>query len=219
MKETTSQYVYPVINYALQLEKLVQEGKTGLEIDAEQASLRSYLLTEDAARQDPDFGGSSIHIRPGEPGRRTADGFLGIRYLLTCWLDEVFMLNTPWHAWKSMEWDLYHSNDGGSKFWDQVKMAEGRSNSAPLEVALLLSMLGFRGIYRDSPDELIKPRVNQSLSSDFQLPDGIDPDKNVPRRRGREKHERMVLAWMGVILISIFVVALLAVSGYFSPHS
>src|SRR5947209_13972033 len=108
------------------------------------------LLTESEARRHPDFGGEGE--RPAQtPASEAAPAgrpFLGVRYALACWLDELLILNSPWSAaWneRKLEAALYGTNDRAWKFWEQAELAAARPTTDALEGFFLCVVLGFRG--------------------------------------------------------------------------
>src|SRR5262249_26832248 len=104
MRQEITNLVYPVIQYGLHLKQRLENGDH-LKLEIEQAALKGYLQSEMEARRHADFGGDSgvesmsfagASMQGGDLGRRGRDGFLGIRYALACWLDEIFILDSPW---------------------------------------------------------------------------------------------------------------------------
>jgi len=85
--------------------------------------------------------------------------FLGVRYPLTCWLDELF--THPSCAWankwneQKLEIEFYDSNDRAWQFWDQAKLAEQFPSLDYLEIFFLASVLGFHGTKNENSSELI----------------------------------------------------------------
>src|SRR5262245_39936112 len=156
MRKEIADLVYPVINYALQLKRRVDRGEE-LSLSNEQAQLKGLLKSESAARRWPEYAGDAPAGGFDDSGRGSSEHFLGIRYALACWLDEIFILDSPWKAeWneRKLEAALYGSNDRAYKFWDQARKAEARPEKDALEVFFLCVMLGFRGDLRDDPDGL-----------------------------------------------------------------
>src|SRR6266446_4029510 len=103
MREEIANLVHPVLTYGLRLKDRLERGEA-LDFDAEQAALKGLLLGELEAKRVPEFGGQSADsasmARMSMGGRRNPDHFLGIRYALACWLDELFILDSPWErAW------------------------------------------------------------------------------------------------------------------------
>jgi type VI protein secretion system component VasF len=93
--------------------------------------------------------------RAGHPADPAAD-FLGVRYALTCWLDEV-MINAGWAEWEAngLEFALYRSNLRYSNFWTQARLAETAAGGPDAHEAFLWCvLLGFRGEMEHTPDNL-----------------------------------------------------------------
>ncbi len=228
MREEIANLVHPVINYGLRLKERVERGDATLDLDMEQAALKGYLLSSDEARRLPDFGGDSIGNRSisvtqtGDLGRRAADSFLGIRYALVCWLDEIF-IDSRWERdWneKKLETQLYGTNLRADVFWEQAKRAEARPGSDALEVFFLCVMLGFRGELRNQPEKLqawvnnTQARIARSQGQELAMPPEHDPPTSVPPRHGKERLQRMVLLVGGVALTLVFMGAILLVQFY-----
>src|SRR6266852_5305509 len=77
-----------------------------------------------------DLGESGSAARMSMGGRRSPEVFLGIRYALACWLDEVFILDSPWgRIWneRKIEEALYGTNDRAWFFWEQAQHAANRT--------------------------------------------------------------------------------------------
>jgi type VI secretion system protein ImpK len=229
MREEIANLVYPVIDYTLRLKNRVERGEPGLDLDNEQAALKGLLGTEAASRRWADFGGDSsldASLAGGtmrgvtDHSRRAGgDGFLGIRFVLACWADEI-MIDSPWEVeWKEkkLETALYGTADRAFKFWEQARKAETRQGSDALEVFFLCVMLGFRGDYRDQPDKLrnwvnnVQTRIAQTQGKEWPAPDGQDPTTNVPPLRGRDKMRRMVLSWAVCLLVGVFTGVFIAI--------
>lgn len=85
--------------------------------------------------------------------------FLGIRYPLICWLDELFTHpSCPWaNKWneQKLEIEFYDSNDRAWQFWDQAKLAEQFPSLDYLEIFFLASVMGFHGTKNENSSELI----------------------------------------------------------------
>jgi type VI secretion system protein ImpK len=228
MRDEIANLVHPVLTYALQLKERLERGEP-CDIDNEQATLKSQLMTENEARRLADFGGdggtdqsiAGATRMGGDPGRRTSDHFLGIRYALVCWLDEMFILDSPWSVeWneRKLEASLYGTNDRAWKFWDQARRAESRPGSDALEVFFLCVMLGFRGDLRDEPDRLeawvavARTRMDKGHGKEWKPPPDLgDPPTNVPPRQGREQLQRMILLGGAALLAVIPIVAFFVV--------
>jgi type VI secretion system protein ImpK len=228
MHEAVTALVYPVIGSCLALKGRLERGERP-DFATEQGTLRGLLLTEVESRRWADYGGDEAGAgpgadadagrRPAEPGPRT-DRFLGIRYALVCWLDEVFVLDSPWsRQWNEhkLEVELYGTNDRAWKFWEQARRAEVRASPDALEVFYLCVMLGFAGDLRDQPDRLqawaASARGRVGLVRDLEWPFAaeVEPATNVPPLYGREKLRRMVLSGGLVLLLLVPVLVFFVV--------
>jgi type VI secretion system protein ImpK len=228
MREEIANLVHPVFTYGLNLRDRLEQGETP-DLGGEQAALKGLLLSDYEARRWADFGGEGApdqSVGGGISGmadgsRRGSDHFLGIRYALACWLDELFTLGSSWGAeWteQRMEWALYRSNDRAWKFWDQARRAEARPGTDALEVFFLCVMLGFRGDLRDEPDKLrawagsTQARIARGQGQEWPVPpERGDPPTHVPPRHARERLQRVVLTGGVLLLGVIFAVAFVVV--------
>src|SRR5262245_31300857 len=121
MRDEIASLVHPVINYGLSLKERLERGEQP-DLDSEQAQLLRYLTTKEGQLQadfigDGGVGASSIgSSRMGDSIRRDPNRFLGIRYALACWLDEVFILEVPWIGWenRTLEGQLYGMREGAT---------------------------------------------------------------------------------------------------------
>lgn len=205
-----------VIGYGLNLKKRQDNGEDVSFADA-QAELKRRLKSEAESWLNEDYGGDRLSMSHSSPGgaARRLESFFGARYALVCWLDETFILDSPWGPqWKelSLEADLYGLRDRAWLFWEQAKRAEGRASSDALEVFYLCVMLGFRGDKRDKLDalrtwrELVKGRITRQLNQEYPLPPEREPPCNAPPRRGREKFKRMLVT-AGVAALALIPAA------------
>jgi type VI secretion system protein ImpK len=210
MQQDIASVVHSVLTYGLRLKERLERGEP-LDFDTEQSELKKRLLSEPEARRWAEFGGDR-----GESGR--GEHFLGIRYALTCWLDEVFILDSPWGPqWndRSLERALYDSRDRGYKFWEQAQRADIRPGTDASEVFFLCAMLGFRGEMRDRPLELqnwvnaVRARILRGQEQGCRLPAELEPPSDVPSRHGRQRMQRMVLLWGAALLLLLPVAVLL----------
>jgi type IV/VI secretion system ImpK/VasF family protein len=187
-------------------------------LEAEQAILEDLLCRE-----------------PDEPGRKTADdpdrpspGLSGprtrpmpkhsiedIRYALTCWLDELFILSSPWDSeWteSKLEARLFGSNDRAWRFWERAYAVELQPRSDALEVFYLCVSLGFRGDLAERPEEL-RVWLDRALRriEDLEpepVPAALEPPCDVPPLHGRSRFRSMLLVAGIVALASIPALAL-----------
>src|SRR5438270_11174459 len=143
MQERLARHVHAVLAAGLDLkDRLARGEKPGFE--TEQARLRNLLLGDGELRYAAEYAGESAAARPGQ----AAEPFLGIRYPLACWLDEL-LADSPWaQQWNAApaEVALYGgTSQRAVRFWEQAKKAESRPGGDALEVFLWCAVLGFRG--------------------------------------------------------------------------
>lgn len=213
MRDEIANLVHPVLTYGLRLRDRLEAGeKPSLEL--EQAVLKGMLLSELEAQRYSDFGGD-VERDVARNDEEAAPLFLGIRYALVCWLDELFILYSPWEAaWNEhkLEAALYGTNDRAWKFWQQARLAESRPGGDALEAFYLCVMLGFRGELRESPEQLrlwtaaAQAQVTRNRAGGWTPPPGIEPPTYVPPLRGRDKLQRMVLVSGMTLLVLIPIV-------------
>ncbi len=227
MREELANLVHPVFTHGLRLKQRLERGEQP-DFDAEQMTLKGLLLSELEAKRLVDFGGqgdSPGMTRLGTGTRRSPDQFLGIRYALACWLDELFILDSPWgREWneRKVEEALYGSNDRAWAFWEQARLAEARPGIDALEVFYLCVMLGFRGDLREDPGKLrawadaAGSRIAKEQGKEWPMPAELEAPTNVPPLHGRERLNRMVLVAAAAALIIIPIVAFFIVSQFAS---
>ncbi|MBY0231718.1 MAG: DotU family type IV/VI secretion system protein, partial [Gemmataceae bacterium] len=178
MGEDIVSEVYPVLRLALAYRSMLQQGKP-LSVEAVQAELRGKLRVA-GSRNDE------------------GEGYLGIRYAVVCWLDELFIIDSPWQAdWsaRALEPALYQTRSRAHDFWEQSRRASSRSDRAALEAFYLCLLLGFRGELRDNPRELAE--VRKQLETQIGLrgrmrwpdepPEQPVPGTDVPLLSARER--------------------------------
>lgn len=139
MAEDLVAEVYPLLRKALSYREDLLQGKP-LSVERVQADLRGKLRVAGDS-SDPEY--------------------LGRRYALVCWLDEIFIIDSPWQEqWsaRALEPALYQTRSRAHDFWEQAVMASSRSDRIALEVFHLCMLLGFRGNLRDQPRELAEKR-------------------------------------------------------------
>jgi type VI secretion system protein ImpK len=210
MREEIANLVHPVLSYGVELRaKLAREEPVDLR--NEQAVLRGLLKSDAQAKAWHDFGGDATEgpsSGEGEGGER----FLGIRYALVCWLDEIMIVDSPLkQAWseRSLEVALYGTRERAWKFWEQARRAEARARSDALEVFYLCVMLGFRGDLRDKPQQLqawrdaVETQIAQGHGTEWKGPAELQPPINVPPLFGRQRLQSMMLA--GIIALMVFI--------------
>jgi type VI secretion system protein ImpK len=198
MREEIADLVYPIVAYAVQTFQNVERGDR-VDMGAVQSELRGRLKTASEAQRWPDFGGDG-------------DRFLGIRYGLTCWLDEIFLRDSPWHAeWneRKLEESLYGSNERAWKFWFQAKLAQARPGTEALEAYHLLVMLGFRGEGPEKPQTIegwrdaVEAQLARAQGQPWAGPQELQPDMVVTPRRGRERLRTVVILLIGAAALVV----------------
>jgi type VI secretion system protein ImpK len=199
MQGDLGRQVYQVLRSGLILRARLQRGEE-VALEAEQARLRTLLKSASESRQWPVYGGD------GE--------FLGIRYALTCWLDELFLTgSSSWQqTWNEnkLETVLYETNDRAWRFWDQAQMAEARGEQDALEAFYLCVMLGFRGKLMESPQAVqewrkgVERQFGQEQASkwkgDIALP---TQPPNVPPLRGHQRLRTVLLALLVTLGLTV----------------
>jgi type VI secretion system protein ImpK len=211
MRDELANVVLPVITYGLRLKDRLEHGED-LDLGFEQTELKKLLKSGSEARRWPAYGGQATDSidTSQRAGRSSSSGdqFLGARYALVCWLDEIFILDSSWaNEWneQKLETGLYDRNDRADEFWEQLRRCEARMETDALEVYYLCVMLGFRGRMRERPDKLrtwrdsIEAQITKHQSQKWQGPQELQPTTNVPPLRGRERLRQVMLA-IGVVL-------------------
>lgn len=186
MKDDIARSVHPVFVAGLDLKERVTRNPQ-LDLVQEQAVLKGMLS------RVTDAAGDKVG----------SEGYLGIRYPLACWLDEIMILQSPWSAqWTDtkLETALFGTTDRAWMFWEQAEKAKGRQGSTALEVFFLCVVLGFQGKFRGQQTELeayIKTMRTQianmqQLDTPQVATRGV-PTTSVPWLTGRKQFEQMLL--------------------------
>jgi type VI secretion system protein ImpK len=199
--------VHPVIFHALDLKDRLDRGER-LDLEVEQRRLMERLRSNGEVRHLIDY---------------TGDGtvFLGARYALSCWIDELFIVHSSWaDLWKERPFEvaLYGSRERAGKFWDQADLVLRRPNSpraptAPgldaMETFFLCIVLGFRGRYLDIPAKVreyveeMRPQVTRTTP--WQMPRDRGVKTNVEPLLGRANLRRVIAVYGGLSLLIAFV--------------
>lgn len=213
MRDDTALFAYPVFASALRVREQLAAGRA-LEFEREHSRLRELLSAPAAA--------ATIGPRPAGRAAAPAAGFLGVRYALTCWADELFTQVPAWRdRWneRKLEVELYGTNDRAWRFWDQAKLASGAGDADALEVFFLCAQLGFRGTLADDPARLREwADVTRESLRELPVPESPfdlepDPEFDAPPRRAEARFERMLGVAAAVALVLIPVAAFVLVSG------
>lgn len=206
MREEVANVVYPVFAYGIRLREQIVAGDA---LDLKQCQ-KELLARLNAANQVIRGGEFSSETRFGQSTMsRSADNvFLGIRYPLTCWIDEI-LTDSPWkEQWKDniLELTLYGSRERAWRFWEQAKKAVGQPNTDALEVFYLCAVLGFRG--DNSLEEVkewcrnTKAQIDQSNEQEWSGPVEGQPRTFVPPLHGVQKLQAMMkIAGLALLLM------------------
>jgi len=203
MTETTADLLYPVFTYGVRLRNRLERGESP-DFEREQTELLSLLQSRDEAKRSPDYMGNET--------------FLGIRYALACWLDEIFIgeLATDWEKrWNAnkLETAIFSTNDRYWKFWDQANRARVRAGTDALEGYFLCVQLGFRGRSLEDPDLLrqwtaaARTQIMKPITEEWPRPPEIAPTQRVPPRHGRSRVRKMVL--IGSVSLLTLMIAII----------
>lgn len=217
VNENIAAIVHPVLDYGLALKSRLDMG-THIDIELEQARLQNLLLSEEESMVLSGYGRDTRKLVPegalGD-GQRMTSKFLGVRYALVCWLDEIFTTNElskqDWTD-RKLEASLYGTNDRAWKFWEQARLAQVLPGTSELEVFYLCVNLGFRGDRRRKPDEL-RSWVNQAKLrlghvDELAFPyAGEQPGRFVPTLAGETRFQRMAVTCWAALLVVVPLVS------------
>jgi type VI secretion system protein ImpK len=207
MREEIANLVYPTLAYGLGLRDRLEHGERP-DMAAEQAQLKGLLKTAAEARRWPEYGGDG-------------DRWLGVRYALACWLDEILTLHSPWGPqWENhiLEESLFGTRDRAWNFWAQAKRAQGRPGTDAAEAFYLCVMLGFRGEGPEKPETVgswcdgVKEQLAREQGKTWSgLPAERQPETDATPRRGRERLRRVVLGAVGALAALIFLTTFIVI--------
>lgn len=209
MHPALADIVHAVLLRGLDLKRRLEEGPPP-SLDVEQAVLKDLLLAESETARIPEYGLDRDRPRGKLEGAASAtvanrnSDFLGVRYALVCWLDELFTRgDSDWAAdWneQKLEVELYGSNDRSWRFWQQAQLAQSRATDDALEVFYLCVMLGFRGDLREHDEQLRRwagsARQRLGQINEIGWPYASQLNVPVPAQplRGRRRLRGMVMA-------------------------
>jgi type VI secretion system protein ImpK len=202
-----------VLLCGLDLKDRLAKGEP-LDFAVERHQLRQLLKSDSEARRWPDYAGDGVTGGTMLGGQRTT-GFQGIRFALVCWLDDIFISDSPWSAqWKeqTFEFEMYRTRERAEVFWEQAQRAEARPNTDALEAYYLCAILGFRGQYVTRPEKVrewcdrVEPRITREFDRGYDLPAARVPPCNVPPLTGRGKLRRLIVG--GAALAALLLILL-----------
>ncbi|MBL8821926.1 MAG: DotU family type IV/VI secretion system protein [Planctomycetia bacterium] len=214
MQDKYARVVHEVMGHALDLKSRLQKGENP-SMQVEQQRFIQMLTGHGELNQDPQYIGDGINNRITNTSNKAMEPFLGIRYALACWLDEIFIASdSTWtSAWteSTLEMILYGgAHQRAWRFWNNMIKAQARSGSDALEVHLWCVLLGFRG----EPGEAgitdvhrfintVRTGVLTGMPREFPLPTEREPHSNVPALRNRERYGMMLRILFTIILICL----------------
>ncbi len=215
MNDALTRHVYPVLLHGLNLRARLERHERP-NLAAEQGELKRLL--GNASQPAPWGAGREMagSIGGHEPGR-----FLGLRYPLVCWLDEMF-IESPW----AREWDenklesaLFETNIRYRNFWDQAKLAEALPDAADVvEGFLMCVLLGFRGELAERPEAFkewvtaARSRCSKGYGKELAAVAEKKTTSAVPLLLAVEGYRKMAkVVWAGVLVAIPVVTALLVV--------
>jgi type VI secretion system protein ImpK len=214
VREDFANQLHDILLHGLKLRDRVATGDRP-HLGTEQAKLKGML---GSANSPAPWGGESdptASIGTGQGDR----GFLGMRYALTCWLDEI-LIEAGWREWdeNKLESALYRTNIRYSNFWNQARLADAIPAAVDAqEVFLLCVLLGFRGEMGEQPDKLrdwvssTRSRVTRGLGKELPELPQKSPVTDVPPLLGVEKYRKMTQRLVGGVLVAVLATAFLGV--------
>jgi type VI secretion system protein ImpK len=237
MRDDIANVVYPVLSHGLRLKDRLTRGESP-NLSEEQAILEGLL--NQVRRFDPvaSMPAAAASVRdpnlsvrlfddpsPGSIAGVGAGGggghqFLGMRYALACWLDEILGDSPVGEWWKNhtLERKLFQKRERAVDFWKHAGLAESLPSSDALETYYLCAMLGFRGEYGRTPERLaswrreVETRLDRAQSAEPASPPDGEPPINVPPLRGRERLRSAALALGALLALLIPLIAFYLVS-------
>jgi type VI secretion system protein ImpK len=199
--------VHAVISYALELKDRLDHGQSP-DLEVEQRKLIERLRTNGEVRHLSDYVGDGTV-------------FLGARYALACWIDELFIVHSEWSdLWKERPFEvaLYGTRERAGKFWDQADMvlrrpSAPRTPSPPgpdaTEAFFLCIVHGFRGRYLEDPAKVreyveeMRPQVTKTTPWISPRDRGVKT--NVEPLLGRAKLRRVIAVYGSVLVLVVLI--------------
>jgi len=198
MRSEFAQRVYPVLLKGLELKDRVLRGERP-KLLTTQSAFKQLLGSEGVQPWGSGSDMTKTHTNP-------ADIFLGMRYPLATWLDEIFCelgtfesLNQGGWNENKLELSLFTTQLRDSLFWRQADHGESlpEGSSDAMETFLLCVLLGFRGEKAREPERLrewvssVRNRITKTLSQEPPPVAETVPSENVPPLNSKVGYERM----------------------------
>jgi len=216
MQDRYAQVVHEVIGYGLEVKARLARGEAPV-MQREQDRLKQMLTGRSELNQDPTYVGDTINSRMSITTSRAMEPFLGIKYALTCWIDELFIApGSPWSAaWEAQSVEVFFyggANDRGWRFWENALKAEARPGTDALEVYLWCVLLGFRG---DPPQNRIpsvprwidttRSRIITGMPREFTLPTEREAPTDVPPLESDERYGFTLRLFFFLLVVVLFL--------------
>lgn len=219
MRNELADLVFPLLRKALDIKEGLAASPQAWDFADSQKKLLALLQAAVPEPLRQDMLGDQRAIDASVSTSRL--GFLGIRYALACWLDEIFIGDSSWKdQWNDnkVETTLFGINERATEFWKQARRAESRPTRDALEVYFLCVMLGFRGELFDRPAELAAWRdsaenqITQGEDREYTPPPGLNVAPNVHPLKGTQGLQRWAMIATAVALA--FIPLLICLVGY-----
>ena len=216
-----------VINAGMKLFQEVQDSSVVDMVDrqAELIELLDRFLTlsgTDSAvgadkKRSMNYQGLEMGLESGVKtgGLPAKDDLAGVsRYLLACWLDELFVVDTElsrqWNENK-LEMLMFGTNDRAWRFWDHVNSEAVSKNIEVQQIALSCIMHGFQGQMVESHSELsawvekCKNSFFMKAQDSWTPPPGLPIIADTPVLKGRGELDSVIRIALvfGVILLPV----------------
>ncbi len=199
MQDEVAKLAHPVIAYTLKIKERLDRGED-VSLERSRAELERLLT--------PTAGSRTSFAKEDE-----------VRYALTCWLDEFFILHSPWRQrWNEtkLEFQLFRSNERATRFWEKARRALAEGDVALVEVFLLCLALGFRGEVADDParltqwTEAARRLIDVELGRVWKNPPSREPHIHVPPLSARGRYSRMARS-LGIVALLVIPLVILFV--------
>jgi type VI secretion system protein ImpK len=215
MRKEIADLVFPVFRKTIEIKEAIAANPRALDFADSQKKLLALLQAPVPDSLRHDMMGDQRAFDASVSTTRA--GFLGIRYALACWLDEIFISDSSWRdKWNDskVETTLFGMNERASEFWKQAQRAQTRPTRDALEVYYLCAMLGFRGELIDEPAALVKwrenvePQIVQGEGREFTPPPGVNVIPNVRALKGASVMQKwfLIATVIGLLLIPLVIV-------------
>lgn len=221
MRKEIADYVFPVLRAAIEYKEGLRSNESvwRFRFGECQKKMLALLLAPVQDSLRPDVLGDPRAADAGATGAQT--GFLGIRYALACWLDDIFILDSVWREqWNAnkMEYALYKLNKRNNEFWEQAQRAQTRPTRDAIEVYYLCVMLGFRGKMHEKLVELsawrdaVQTQITEPEAREYVAPQGLVVPPTVDKTLVGDQQMQTWLKRLTIVgAVVLAVVAALAV--------